>query len=50
MYNLAHQVVADFTGTDLRSNAVKLTQNGSEALNKLANRFAFRDGNDYFEI
>ncbi len=43
VYDLAHQVVADFVGADLRSNAVIFTKNASEALNKLANRFPFKD-------
>lgn len=43
VYDLAHLMVADFVGADLRSNTVIFTQNASEALNKLANRFPFKD-------
>lgn len=43
IYDLSHQMVGDFVGVDLRTNAVIFTKNASEALNKLANRFPFRD-------
>lgn len=43
VYDLAHQMVGDFVGADLRSNTVVFTKNASEALNKLANRFPFGD-------
>jgi cysteine desulfurase/selenocysteine lyase len=43
IYDLAHNMVADFAGADLRSNTVIFTKNASEALNKLANRFPFGD-------
>ena len=43
VYDLAHQIVTNFVGVDLRSNAVIFTKNASEALNKLANRFPFKD-------
>ena len=43
LYDLTHQMVADFVGADLRSNTVIFTKNASEALNKLANRFPFKE-------
>jgi selenocysteine lyase/cysteine desulfurase len=36
-------MVSDFVGPDLGSNAVTFTKNASEALDKLANRFPFKD-------
>jgi cysteine desulfurase/selenocysteine lyase len=41
LYDLTHQIAADFAGADLSSNTVIFTKNASEALNKLANRFPF---------
>ena len=43
IYDQAHQMVADFVKADPKTNAVIFTKNSSEALNKLANRFPFRD-------
>jgi cysteine desulfurase/selenocysteine lyase len=43
VYDLTHQIAADFVGADLRSNTVIFTKNASEALNKLANRFPFKE-------
>jgi len=43
VYDLAHQIVGEFVGVDLRTNAVIFTKNASEALNKLANRLPFGD-------
>ena len=43
IYDQAHQMVADFIKADRKTNAVIFTKNSSEALNKLANRFPFRD-------
>jgi len=43
IYDQAHQMVADFVKADSKTNAVIFTKNSSEALNKLANRFPFKD-------
>jgi len=43
VYDSAHRIVGDFVGVDLDSNTVIFTKNASEALNKLANRFPFKD-------
>jgi len=43
VYDLARQIVGEFVGVDLRTNAVIFTKNASEALNKSANRFPFGD-------
>ena len=42
-YDLTRQMVADFVGAGRRSNTVIFTKNASEALNKLANRFPFKE-------
>jgi selenocysteine lyase/cysteine desulfurase len=44
LYDQARQVVADFVGADRDYHTVIFGKNTTEAINKLANRFTFKDG------
>jgi cysteine desulfurase/selenocysteine lyase len=44
LFDGAHDVVGRFVGADPATNTVIFTKNTTEAVNKLANRFAFREG------
>jgi len=44
LYDQARQVVADFVGADLATETVIFVKNTSEAINKLANRYPFAEG------
>lgn len=43
LYDQAHEIVANFVGTNLSQNAVIFTKNATEAINKISYRFPFSD-------
>ncbi len=43
-FDAAHDIIGAFVGADLRTNTVIFVKNTTECVNKLSNRFAFRDG------
>lgn len=44
VFDAAHDTVGSFVGADLASNTVVFTKNTTECVNKVSNRFGFRQG------